>query len=80
VVVAMTTQCLEGNADPFVYATGRDLLRAGVLFLDDLLPETAYVKLLWALGHAPAPEGVKSLLRTDRVGEFQARHLARGDA
>ncbi len=80
VVVAMTTQCLEGNADPFVYATGRELLRAGVLFLADLLPETAYVKMLWALGHASTPEGVRSLLRADRVGEFQARHRARGDA
>ena len=50
VVVAMTTQCLEGVVDPYVYATGRDLLGAGVLYLDDLLPETAYAKLLWALG------------------------------
>lgn len=80
VVVAMTTQCLDGNTDPFVYATGRELLRAGVLFLDDLLPETAYVKLLWALGHAADPEIVRTLLRTDRAGEFVARHQTRGDA
>ncbi len=38
VVVAMTTQCLEGGADPYVYATGRELLRAGALYLDELLP------------------------------------------
>jgi len=73
-VVAMTTQCLGGRADPYVYSTGRELLRAGVLYLDDLLPETAYAKLLWALGHASSPEGVAELLRTPRAGEFLARH------
>lgn len=73
VVVAMTTQCLEGETDPYVYSTGRELLRAGVVYLDDLLPETAYVKMLWALGQTDDPERVKSLLRTDQVGEFVSR-------
>jgi len=73
-IVAMTTQCLEGNADPYVYATGRELLRAGVLYLGDLLPETAYAKLLWALGHSADPKRVEELLRADRVGEFHERH------
>ena len=72
-VVAMTTQCLEGVVDPYVYATGRELLAAGVLYLDDLLPETAYAKLLWALGRASAPEEVRRLLLTDRAGEFHER-------
>ncbi len=78
VVIAMTTQCLGGNADPYVYATGRDLVGAGVVYLDDLLPETAYAKLLWALGHAPDAAGVAALLRRDLVGEFTARHLVEG--
>jgi glutamyl-tRNA(Gln) amidotransferase subunit D len=78
VVVAMTTQCLEGNVDPYVYTTGRELLRSGVLYLDDLLPETAYVKLLWALGHASAPEDVRALLLRDRAGEFHRRHPVEG--
>ncbi len=73
VVVAMTTQCLAGVVDPYVYATGRELLGAGVLYLDDLLPETAYAKMLWALGHASEPEGVRRLLREDRAGEFGPR-------
>ncbi len=73
VVVAMTTQCLGGTVDPYVYATGRELLRSGVLYLDDLLPETAYAKMLWALGHASDPAGVASLLRADRAGEFLQR-------
>ncbi len=73
VVVAMTTQCLSGTVDPYVYATGRDLLRSGVLYLDDLLPETAYAKMAWALGRARAPEEVRRLLSEDRAGEFHHR-------
>jgi glutamyl-tRNA(Gln) amidotransferase subunit D len=77
VVIAMTTQCLEGNVEPYVYSTGRDLLRAGVLYLGDLLPETAYAKMVWALGHAPDREGVARLLSQDRAGEFHDRHQPR---
>jgi glutamyl-tRNA(Gln) amidotransferase subunit D len=80
VVVAMTTQCLEGVVDPYVYATGRELLQAGVVYLDDLLPETAYAKLLWALGHASNPEEVRRLLLRDRAGEFHGRRLVEGGA
>ncbi|EQD35237.1 Asparaginase/glutaminase, partial [mine drainage metagenome] len=77
-VIAMTTQCLEGRVDPYVYATGRELERAGVLYLDDLLPETAYAKMLWALGHADDPSRVAELMRTDRAGEFLPRRTNRG--
>jgi glutamyl-tRNA(Gln) amidotransferase subunit D len=76
VVVVMTTQCLDGEVDPYVYATGRELLRAGVLYAGDLLPETAYVKLLWALAHADGPDELRHLMETDRAGEFEPRHLA----
>jgi glutamyl-tRNA(Gln) amidotransferase subunit D len=78
--VAMTTQCLEGNVDPYVYATGRELQRAGVLYLGDLLPETAYAKMVWALGHASDRAGVSALLMKDRAGEFHERHDARDTA
>ncbi|MGI0070792.1 MAG: Glu-tRNA(Gln) amidotransferase subunit GatD [Thermoplasmata archaeon] len=78
-VVAMTTQCLEGNVDPFVYATGRELQRVGVLYLGDLLPEAAFVKLLWALGHARDAKAVEALLLSDVAGEFHWRHVSGGD-
>ncbi|MGA7923319.1 MAG: Glu-tRNA(Gln) amidotransferase subunit GatD [Thermoplasmata archaeon] len=78
VVVVMTTQCLEGSVDPYVYATGRELVRSGVTFVDDLLPETAYVKLLWALGTSRDPVEVRHWMTTDLVGEFEPRHPPSG--
>jgi len=78
-VVAMTTQCLAGNADPFVYSTGRELRRAGVVYLADLLPETAYAKMVWALGRSDDPSQVAALLLEDRAGEFVHRHLVEGE-
>ena len=80
VVVAMTTQCLEGNVEPYVYATGRELLRSGVVYLGDLLPETAYAKMVWALGHASDPAEVAKLLTRERAGEFHERHESKESA
>lgn len=74
VVLGMTTQCLAGDVDPYVYATGRELLKAGVLYLNDLLPETAYAKLLWSLGRSSEPTEVARLMLEDRAGEFERRH------
>jgi glutamyl-tRNA(Gln) amidotransferase subunit D len=76
-VLAMTTQCLEGLVDPFVYETGRELARAGVLYLGDMLPETAYAKLLWALGQSGDPRRVRARLEENRVGERSERRLER---
>ncbi|MBS3080411.1 Glu-tRNA(Gln) amidotransferase subunit GatD [Candidatus Pacearchaeota archaeon] len=44
-------QTLFGSLDPYVYSPGRKLEKAGVVFLKDILPETAFVKLGWVLGH-----------------------------
>jgi glutamyl-tRNA(Gln) amidotransferase subunit D len=76
VVVVMTTQCLEGSADPYVYATGRALVQAGVLYAYDLLPEAAYAKLLWALGQRAGPAEVGALMLAEQAGEFNPRHPA----
>ncbi len=75
VVVVMTTQCLAGAVDPYVYSTGRELLRAGVVYAEDMLPETAYVKLLWALGRSDDPKEVERLVLLERAGEFSSRRV-----
>jgi glutamyl-tRNA(Gln) amidotransferase subunit D len=44
-------QTLYGRLDPYVYSPGRKLQEVGVVYLNDMLPETALVKLGWVLGH-----------------------------
>lgn len=50
VKIFMTSQCIWGRTNLRVYDTGRDLLRIGVIPLEDMLSETAYVKASWVLG------------------------------
>jgi len=72
-VVGMTSQAIHGTVNLNVYSTGRDLLAIGVHPLGDILPETAYVKLLWALGRSPDPVEVGRLLTTPFQGDMTER-------
>jgi glutamyl-tRNA(Gln) amidotransferase subunit D len=71
--VVMTSQCLWGRVNMNVYSTGRDLLNLGVIPCEDILPETAYVKLMWVLGHTRRPERVADLMRQNLAGEISER-------
>jgi len=75
VIVAMTSQCIWGRLNMNVYDQGRDLLAMGVISLDDMLPETAFVKLRWALGQTSELEEVKQILKANIANEYSARTL-----
>lgn len=51
VIVCVTSQTIYGRVDPFVYSNGREVLKTGAIYLEDMLSETAFVKLGWVLGH-----------------------------
>jgi glutamyl-tRNA(Gln) amidotransferase subunit D len=51
ITIAAAPQTIYGRLNPNVYAYGRDLQKTGIIFLEDLLPETALVKLGYVLGH-----------------------------
>jgi glutamyl-tRNA(Gln) amidotransferase subunit D len=70
--VVMTSQCLDGRVCDRVYDTGRDLLDAGVIEGEDLLPGTAKVKLMWALANA---EDVAAAMGTPIAGELTERSV-----
>ncbi|WP_266078766.1 Glu-tRNA(Gln) amidotransferase subunit GatD [Haladaptatus caseinilyticus] len=53
--VVMTSQCIEGRVCDRVYDTGRDLLDAGIVEGEDMLPGTAKVKLMWVLANSDDP-------------------------
>ena len=50
-IVCAAPQTIYGRLDPFVYSPGRKLAEIGVIYLEDMLPSTAFVKLGWVLGH-----------------------------
>jgi len=68
--VVMTSQCLEGRVCDRVYDTGRDLLDAGVVEGEDMLPGTAKVKLMWALENSG---DVADAMAEPLAGEIQQR-------
>lgn len=69
--VVMTSQCLYGHINMNVYSTGRKLITAGVISAGDMLPETAYVKLSWALGQTDEIEEVEKTMQTNIAGEIE---------
>ena len=73
--VVMTSQCLHGRVCDRVYNTGRDLLAAGIIEGEDMLPEVALVKLMWVLGNESDPDRVRRLMQTDLAGEIRRRSI-----
>ncbi|RLB32597.1 MAG: Glu-tRNA(Gln) amidotransferase GatDE subunit D [Deltaproteobacteria bacterium] len=72
VIVVVTSQCLYGRVCDRVYDTGRDMLKAGIIEGEDMLPEVALVKLMWLLANYP-PEEAKKLVKENLVGEINRR-------
>ncbi|MEM0154889.1 MAG: Glu-tRNA(Gln) amidotransferase subunit GatD, partial [Methanothrix sp.] len=72
VIVGMTSQCLYGRVNPNVYRNLRLLSGAGVVYCEDMTPETAYVKLGWLLGNYDA-ETSRKMLNVNVAGEISAR-------
>ncbi len=70
--VVMTTTCLFGRTEMHVYSKGRDLMDVGVISGEDMLSETAFVKLSWLLANYPKEE-VKDLIGKNLRGEINYR-------
>ncbi len=71
--IVMTVQTLWGFAQMYVYDTGRDLLELGVVPLDNMLPETAHMKLGWVLGHTRDHGEVMRMMRHSYAHEITKR-------
>lgn len=72
--VVFASQTINGRVDMLVYSNQRALLEAGVIGqLCDMTPETAYVKLMWVLGHEKKMERVRELMEKNLVGEISER-------
>lgn len=76
--VMMTVQTLWGFAQMYVYETGRDLLDIGIVPLDNMLPETALMKLGWVLGHTDEHGRVLEMMREPVNHEITEREPHNG--
>lgn len=78
VAVFMTVQTLWGYVQMYVYETGREMLQLGIVPLDNMLPEVAYMKLGWALGQTEDLDEVRKIMTTPVNGEITPREPSNG--
>ncbi|MBO7464764.1 MAG: Glu-tRNA(Gln) amidotransferase subunit GatD [Bacteroidales bacterium] len=69
----MCVQTIWGYTHMFVYDTGRDLMARGIIPADNMLAESAYIKLGWALGLTHDREEVRKLMLTPINSETTPR-------
>lgn len=72
VIVGMTSQCIYGRVHPNVYRNLRLMSSAGVVYCEDMTPETSLVKLGWLLGNYGKDEA-RRMLSKNIVGEIRSR-------
>jgi glutamyl-tRNA(Gln) amidotransferase subunit D len=71
-VVGLTSQCINGRVHTSVYTNIRKVASAGVIYCEDMLTETAYIKLSWLLGNYSKKEAEQMLNKNLRgeIAEF----------
>ena len=72
-IVCAAAQTIFGRLDPYVYSSGREILKTRVIYLEDMLAETALVKLGWVLAKTQDREKVKSMMLENFSGELNDR-------
>ena len=70
IFLGMTSQCIDGRIGMTVYESGRDLLDLGIIPLENMIPEVALVKAMWALGNSRDNEEVKKIMLENIASEI----------
>jgi glutamyl-tRNA(Gln) amidotransferase subunit D len=68
--MGMTSQCIDGRVGMNVYESGRDLQELGIIPLSNIIPETALVKAMWALGNSNDVSEMKNLMQKNIASEY----------
>jgi len=74
--ICASAQTIFGCLNPMVYSNGREMLETGIIYLEDMLSETAFVKLGWVLGHKEwnfSRDKIKEKMLENFAGEFNKR-------
>lgn len=72
-IICAASQTIYGRLDPLVYSPGRELLNSGIIFLEDMLAETAYIKLGWVLAHPNWKSKIKEKMLENFASELNDR-------
>ena len=62
IFLGMTSQCIDGRVGMTVYESGRDLLDLGIIPLENMIPEVALVKMMWAMGNFEKLDEIKKIM------------------
>ena len=78
IAVVIATQTVYGRVHPYVYSNLRKLsVGLKCIFVEDMLPETAYVKLGWVLSQARDIDEIKEMMLINYSGEITQRSCDR---
>jgi len=70
----IATQTIYGRINTSVYSNLRILFHeAKAIPAEDMMPEVAYVKLGWVLGHTKDMEKIREMMLTNIAGEITSR-------
>ncbi len=72
IFLGMTSQCIDGRIRMTVYEGGRDLLDLGIIPLENMIPEVALVKAMWAMGNFQNGEEIKKIMLENISSEFSS--------
>jgi len=70
IFLGMTSQCIDGRVRMTVYESGRDLLDLGIIPLENMIPEVALVKAMWAMGNSQNKEEIKKIMLENIASEL----------
>lgn len=70
IFLGMTSQCIDGRVSMTVYESGRDLLDLGIIPLENMIPEVALVKTMWAMGNYEDIDEVKKVMLENIASEL----------
>lgn len=72
--IVVTSQAIYGSTNEFVYTTLRDMSKMeNVIYVRDMTTETAFVKLMFALGKTKDMRKLKSMMLQQWAGEIGER-------
>ncbi len=72
IFLGMTSQCIDGRIRMTVYESGRDLLDLGIIPLENMIPEVALVKAMWAMGNFQNGKEMKKIMLENIASELSS--------